>query len=76
MALERGQFLPVGVDEATAAAIGRVVGPVTGTWTFQNASMAFPYLMGAGLMVVSAVFAAAVRPADVGRKELADAGAA
>ena len=65
----------LGIGES-AAAIGRVVGPVSGTWTFQNASMAFPYLMGAALMVVSAIFAAAVRPADVARKELADAGAA
>jgi DHA1 family tetracycline resistance protein-like MFS transporter len=65
----------LGIGES-AAAVGRVVGPVSGTWTFQNVAMGFPYLMAASLMVLSAVIAAAVRPADVARKELADAGAA
>jgi predicted MFS family arabinose efflux permease len=65
----------LGIGES-AAAVGRVVGPVSGTWTFQNASMSFPYLMAAALMVVSAAMAAAVRPSDEARKELANAGAA
>jgi DHA1 family tetracycline resistance protein-like MFS transporter len=65
----------LGIGES-ASAIGRVVGPVSGTWTFANVSMAFPYLFAAGLMAVSALVTTAVRPADVARKELADAGAA
>jgi predicted MFS family arabinose efflux permease len=65
----------LGIGES-ASAIGRVVGPVSGTWTFANVSMAFPYLIAAGLMAVSALVTTAVRPGDLARKELADAGAA
>jgi DHA1 family tetracycline resistance protein-like MFS transporter len=65
----------LGIGES-AAAIGRIVGPVTGTWTFKNVSMGFPYLVGAALMAVSAVIGRALRPQDAARKELADAGAA
>jgi len=38
--------------------------------------MAFPYVMAAALMAVCALVGAAVRPGDLSRKELADAGAA
>jgi DHA1 family tetracycline resistance protein-like MFS transporter len=66
----------LGIGES-AAALGRVIGPVSGTWTFQNVSMGFPYLAGAAVMAVCAVIGAAIRPADAAtRKELADAGAA
>jgi DHA1 family tetracycline resistance protein-like MFS transporter len=66
----------LGIGES-AAALGRVVGPVSGTWTFANLSVAFPYVAGASLMAVSALLAAAVRPAAGGNgKELVDAGAA
>lgn len=65
----------LGMGES-AAAIGRVVGPVSGTWTFKNVSMGFPYLVGAGLMVVGAILGVALRSAGTARKELADAGAA
>ncbi len=65
----------LGIGES-AAAIGRVVGPVSGTWTFTNVSVAFPYLWAAGLMIVSAAIGAVVRPADAPNKELADAGTA
>jgi predicted MFS family arabinose efflux permease len=66
----------LGIGES-AAAIGRVVGPVSGTWTFANVAAAFPYLVGASLMAVSALVAAALRPGGGARKgELADAGAA
>ena len=65
----------LGIGES-AAAIGRVVGPVSGTWTFTNVSIPFPYLWAAALMVVSAAVGAVVRPADASPKELADAGTA
>jgi len=65
----------LGIGES-AAAVGRVIGPVSGTWTFKNVSMAFPYLVGAALMLVGALLGAALRPAGTSRKELADAGAA
>jgi hypothetical protein len=61
----------LGIGES-AAAVGRVVGPVSGTWTFTNFSVAFPYLWAAALMAASAAIGAAVRPADA-PKELADA---
>jgi len=70
---EQGGTLGIG---ESVAAIGRVVGPVSGTWTFKNVSMGFPYLVAAAIMAVSALVGIAVRPADVARKELADAGAA
>jgi predicted MFS family arabinose efflux permease len=66
----------LGIGES-AAAIGRVIGPVSGTWTFANVAVPFPYVSGAVLMAVSAAIAASVRPVDAARKkELADAGAA
>ncbi len=65
----------LGMGES-AAAIGRVIGPVSGTWTFKNVSMGFPYLVGAGLMVAGAILGVALRSAGTARKELADAGAA
>jgi predicted MFS family arabinose efflux permease len=66
----------LGIGES-AAALGRVVGPVSGTWTFAYVSVAFPYVAGAGFMAVSALLAAAVRSgADGAGKELVDAGAA
>ena len=65
----------LGIGES-AAAVGRVVGPVSGTWTFKNVSMGFPYLVGAVLMLVGAILGAALRPAGTSRKELVDAGAA
>lgn len=65
----------LGIGES-AAAIGRVLGPISGTWTFKNVSMGFPYLVGAGLMVVGAILGVALRSAGTARKELADAGAA
>jgi predicted MFS family arabinose efflux permease len=65
----------LGIGES-AGAVGRVLGPVSGTWTFANVAIAFPYLVGAGLMAASAAIAVSVRPADGAQKELADAGAA
>jgi predicted MFS family arabinose efflux permease len=65
----------LGIGESVAAA-GRVLGPISGTWTFQNFSMAFPYLGAAALMAVGAALGAALRPVDPEGKELADAGAA
>ena len=65
----------LGIGES-AGAIGRVVGPVSGTWTFKNFSMAFPYVGAAALMGVGAVIGAVLPPAEPPPKELADAGAA
>lgn len=67
---EQGGTLGIG---ESAAAIGRVIGPVSGTWTFTNVSIAFPYLWAAALMAVSAVVGAVVRPGDAPSKELVDA---
>jgi MFS transporter, DHA1 family, tetracycline resistance protein len=75
LASSKDQGGTLGIGES-ASAIGRVVGPVSGTWTFANVSMAFPYLIAAALMAVSALVTTAVRPGDLARKELADAGAA
>ncbi len=45
----------------SAAAVGRILGPEAGTFTFANVSMAFPYLSGAALMLAAAVAAATLR---------------
>jgi DHA1 family tetracycline resistance protein-like MFS transporter len=70
---EQGGTLGIG---ESAGAIGRVLGPIGGTWTFTNVAMWFPYAVGAGFMGVSALVGASLRPAIAPRKELADAGAA
>ncbi len=57
---EQGGTLGIG---ESAAAFGRIIGPEAGTWTFGRWFPAFPYLAGAGLMVVAAFVGATVRPA-------------
>ncbi|MGA8891868.1 MAG: MFS transporter [Anaeromyxobacteraceae bacterium] len=47
----------------SAAAVGRVVGPEAGTWTYTNQAPFVPYLGGAALMAVAAVIGATLRPA-------------
>jgi predicted MFS family arabinose efflux permease len=65
----------LGIGESVAAA-GRVLGPISGTWTFKSYSMAFPYVGAAAMMAAGAVLGAVLRPVDPEGKELADAGAA
>ena len=45
----------------SAAAVGRILGPEAGTYTFAQFSMAFPYLGGAVLMLAAAVMGATLR---------------
>jgi predicted MFS family arabinose efflux permease len=45
----------------SAAAVGRILGPEAGTFTFAQVSMAFPYLSGAALMLAAAFMAATLR---------------
>ncbi len=45
----------------SAAALGRIVGPEAGTFTFAQVSMAFPYFGGAALMLAAALVAATLR---------------
>jgi predicted MFS family arabinose efflux permease len=54
---EQGGALGVG---QSAAALGRVVGPETGTLTY-HAGLAYPYLGGAVMMAVASVLGAAAR---------------
>ncbi|HET8539716.1 MAG TPA: MFS transporter [Anaeromyxobacter sp.] len=70
---EQGGTLGIG---ESAGAVGRVLGPIGGTWTFTTISVWFPYVVGAGLMAVSALVGASLRAPDSPAKELADAGAA
>ncbi|HSN13128.1 MAG TPA: MFS transporter [Anaeromyxobacteraceae bacterium] len=46
----------MGIGES-ASALGRIVGPETGTFTYANVGHAFPYLLGGVLMAVAAGFA-------------------
>jgi predicted MFS family arabinose efflux permease len=54
---DQGGTLGIG---QSAAAVGRVVGPVSGTWTFAQWNPA-PYLGGAALMAVAAMIGSTVR---------------
>ena len=47
----------------SAAAVGRVVGPEAGTFTYTNHGAPVPYVAGAVLMAVAAAIGAALRPA-------------
>jgi predicted MFS family arabinose efflux permease len=46
----------------SAAAFGRIVGPLAGTTTFSRFSPAFPYLAGALVMAVAGLIGTTVRP--------------
>jgi predicted MFS family arabinose efflux permease len=46
----------------SAAAVGRVVGPEAGTFTYTNHGAPVPYVAGAVLMAVAAAIGAALRP--------------
>jgi MFS family permease len=56
---DQGGTLGIG---QSAAAVGRVVGPEAGTWTYTNQAPFVPYLGGAALMAVAAVIGATLRP--------------
>jgi hypothetical protein len=45
----------------SSAAVGRIVGPLSGTYTF-DASPAFPYLGGAALMAAAGLIGLTLRP--------------
>jgi predicted MFS family arabinose efflux permease len=47
----------------SAAAVGRVVGPEAGTFTYTNHAPFVPFVAGAVLMAISAAIGAALRPA-------------
>lgn len=66
---EQGGTLGIG---ESAGAIARVIGPIGGTWTFTTIAPSFPYVVGAGLMAVGALFGASLRP-PAPSKEPADA---
>jgi predicted MFS family arabinose efflux permease len=48
----------------SAAAFGRILGPVAGTTSFSRFSPAFPYLAGAVVMAVAGAIGATVRPSS------------
>jgi DHA1 family tetracycline resistance protein-like MFS transporter len=56
---DQGERLGIG---QSAAALGRVVGPWTGTETFTHLGPPVPYLAAAALMTVATVIGATVRP--------------
>jgi len=59
---EQGGTLGLG---ESAAAMGRILGPEAGTFTFGRWWQAFPYLVGGGLMLLAAVVGSTLRrPAD------------
>jgi predicted MFS family arabinose efflux permease len=55
---DQGGTLGIG---QSASAIGRIVGPEAGTWTFAQWTPASPYLGGAALMALAAMVGATVR---------------
>ena len=59
---EQGGTLGLG---ESAAAFGRILGPVAGTWTFGRWSEAFPYAAGGVLMLIAAGIGSTLRRASV-----------
>ncbi len=55
---EQGGTLGVG---QSAAAVGRILGPESGTFTYSRFSPAFPYLAGAAVMALAALVGSTVR---------------
>jgi MFS family permease len=54
----------LGVGES-ASALGRIVGPEAGTYSYVHATHATPYLGGGALMALAAVVAFTLRPASI-----------
>jgi predicted MFS family arabinose efflux permease len=57
MAHKDDQGGTMGIGES-ASALGRIVGPASGTWTYAQVGHAFPYVAGGVLMAVAAAVAA------------------
>ncbi|HSM93560.1 MAG TPA: MFS transporter [Anaeromyxobacteraceae bacterium] len=56
MARKDDQGGTMGIGES-ASALGRIVGPEAGTWTYAHQGHAFPYVAGGALMAIAAVVA-------------------
>jgi len=54
----------LGIGESVSA-MGRIIGPETGTFTYEHVSPAFPYVAGGALMAVAAAVAATLLTARV-----------
>jgi DHA1 family tetracycline resistance protein-like MFS transporter len=62
MAHKDDQGGTLGIGES-ASALGRIVGPESGTWTYAQVGHAFPYVAGGVLMAVAAAVAASLASA-------------
>jgi DHA1 family tetracycline resistance protein-like MFS transporter len=59
MARKDDQGGTMGIGES-ASALGRILGPESGTWTYAHVGHAFPYVAGGGLMAIAAVVSASL----------------
>jgi MFS transporter, DHA1 family, tetracycline resistance protein len=73
MARKEDQGGTLGIGES-ASAMGRIIGPEAGTFTYSHVSFGFPYVAGGVLMGVAAVVAATLLRAPVDRDEPVAAG--
>jgi predicted MFS family arabinose efflux permease len=64
MAKKEDQGGTLGIGES-ASAMGRIIGPEAGTFTYSHISFAFPYVAGGVLMAVAAAVAATLLKAPV-----------
>ncbi len=55
---DQGGTLGIG---QSAAAVGRIIGPESGTFTYSRLSPAFPYLAGAAIMALAATIGSTIR---------------
>jgi DHA1 family tetracycline resistance protein-like MFS transporter len=73
MAKREDQGGTLGIGES-ASAMGRIIGPEAGTFTYSHVSFGFPYVAGGVLMGVAAVVAATLLRVPVDRDEPAAPG--
>jgi predicted MFS family arabinose efflux permease len=64
MAKREDQGGTLGIGES-ASALGRIVGPEAGPYSYAHVSHAFPYVTGGALMAVAAALALTLRRAPV-----------
>jgi MFS family permease len=64
MAKKEDQGGTLGIGES-ASAMGRIIGPEAGTFTYSHISFGFPYVAGGVLMAVAAAVAATLLRAPV-----------
>ncbi len=64
MARKDDQGGTLGIGES-ASAMGRIIGPEAGTFTYSHVSFAFPYVAGGVLMAMAALVAATLRRAPI-----------